>query len=434
MTSIPLTAYQRQLKIVHYIRSEVDGRMKQESSKEDVDQQSDESDAEDLKEKVKKLDVSLFERILSKQGRKRTKDEKDTLLQLLDNVTFLKKFPRSVLMEISEAVRLETFDGFQVVFRQGEPGTKYYMILSGSVKVDIRGKGTVAQLGVGDSFGELALLKGLKRAGTVITTDSKVLFLTIDKADFDSILRKEHEKQVDERVQFFINLPLFVGWKRKQVERMGYVLRTLKYHGNRVISREGVDSPIYGLFFLSKGQCNVVRRVNLNVRDEETPDDATDLAVGSDGEKEVIVDVLKPGDFFGELQLRTRHNPEQCGTVKFICSKSEQTGKWDWQFTVPPQHAATIKSKTHVELFAVSKSDCEPFAERLFNVFKSKNWNYATDADIRAMYRDCKFWSEFKRDALASLLHSSAVNFCTGDSPLTWQEYEKMQSVGGLLR
>lgn len=119
MTSIPLSAYQRQLKIVHYIRSEVEGRLKQESMKEDVETQSDDSDVEDLKEKVKRMDVAIFERILSKDAKKRSQDERDVLLQLLDTVTFLKKFPKSVLVEISEAVRLESFDGFQVVFRQG---------------------------------------------------------------------------------------------------------------------------------------------------------------------------------------------------------------------------------------------------------------------------------------------------------------------------
>jgi CRP-like cAMP-binding protein len=63
-----------------------------------------------------------------------------------------------------------TFDEGGVVFRQGEPGDKMYIIHQGSVAVirEKNGAGTVvARLGTGDFFGEMALVDRGPRSATV---------------------------------------------------------------------------------------------------------------------------------------------------------------------------------------------------------------------------------------------------------------------------
>jgi CRP-like cAMP-binding protein len=49
------------------------------------------------------------------------------------------------------------------VFRQGDVGHSWYIILKGSVNVVIQGRGTVTTLGEGDDFGKLALLNNATR-------------------------------------------------------------------------------------------------------------------------------------------------------------------------------------------------------------------------------------------------------------------------------
>lgn len=92
----------------------------------------------------------------------------------------------------------------KTVFRQGNVGTCWYIILRGSVNVAIVGKGVVCTLHEGDDFGKLALINDAPRAATIITNENCQL-LRVDKSDFIRIFReveantvrlKEHGKEV----------------------------------------------------------------------------------------------------------------------------------------------------------------------------------------------------------------------------------------------
>jgi CRP-like cAMP-binding protein len=70
---------------------------------------------------------------------------------------------------------LEYFDANQVVFNQGDHGDSVYMILRGSVEVEVHGT-SVKRLMQGNFFGEIALLANLPRTATVITNEPCVFF------------------------------------------------------------------------------------------------------------------------------------------------------------------------------------------------------------------------------------------------------------------
>jgi hypothetical protein len=67
------------------------------------------------------------------------------------------------------------------VIAEGEPGTNYYLVLDGTLVV-MQGERVLRQLGPGDAFGEIALLRDTPRTATVrCTSDVELLVVTRDE-------------------------------------------------------------------------------------------------------------------------------------------------------------------------------------------------------------------------------------------------------------
>lgn len=76
---------------------------------------------------------------------------------------------------------VHTADGV-VVLREGEPGDRFYVIASGSIRVERKGV-TLATLGRGDGFGEIALLRDVPRTASCVASGETLLY-GLDKATF----------------------------------------------------------------------------------------------------------------------------------------------------------------------------------------------------------------------------------------------------------
>lgn len=73
--------------------------------------------------------------------------------------------------------------------RAGDPGKSFYVLLDGDAKV-VRPGARSRKLGVGDYFGEMAVLDDGPRSADVVA-DGDVLALTIDRTGFSKLLRAE---------------------------------------------------------------------------------------------------------------------------------------------------------------------------------------------------------------------------------------------------
>jgi CRP-like cAMP-binding protein len=78
------------------------------------------------------------------------------------------------------------FPANHVIARQGEIGTGFFLVVSGSVRV-IRGGEDVAQLGPGEFFGELSVLDGQPRVAQVVTVEP-TRCLALASWDFEQAL------------------------------------------------------------------------------------------------------------------------------------------------------------------------------------------------------------------------------------------------------
>jgi CRP-like cAMP-binding protein len=76
-----------------------------------------------------------------------------------------------------------------VIARQGDVGTGFFMVASGSVRV-IRDGETIATIGPGDFFGELSVLDGQPRVAQVVA-DEPTVCLALATWDFEAVVREE---------------------------------------------------------------------------------------------------------------------------------------------------------------------------------------------------------------------------------------------------
>jgi CRP-like cAMP-binding protein len=80
----------------------------------------------------------------------------------------------------------------EVVFSEGDPGDRYYIVREGQADVSIAGS-VIRRLGRGDGFGDLALLYGTPRTATV-TAVSELVLAGLAREDFIRLVRSSGEK------------------------------------------------------------------------------------------------------------------------------------------------------------------------------------------------------------------------------------------------
>jgi CRP-like cAMP-binding protein len=87
------------------------------------------------------------------------------------------------------------FPAGAVVFEEGDPGSRMYVIQSGEVRIVKRVGArdiTLARLGAGEAFGEMALLEGQPRSASAVV-EATARILVIDEAAFADLVRRNGE-------------------------------------------------------------------------------------------------------------------------------------------------------------------------------------------------------------------------------------------------
>ncbi len=114
-------------------------------------------------------------------------------LSTLDRILFLRRVPIFAMLpppDLAQVARLateHTFTDGATVARQGEPGERLYVIVSGAIRV-VANAAEIARRGEGDYVGELALITGELRMASLVAA-GEVRCLCIGRREFESIVR-----------------------------------------------------------------------------------------------------------------------------------------------------------------------------------------------------------------------------------------------------
>jgi CRP-like cAMP-binding protein len=114
-----------------------------------------------------------------------TADWTDTLAK----VPLFAELPRRHVKSIAKMGKFQTWERQSPIVRVGAAGDAFYLLLDGSASVRRQGRRSVT-LGIGDSFGELALLADVPRTASVVATEP-CLTMRISRKDFTAMLKRE---------------------------------------------------------------------------------------------------------------------------------------------------------------------------------------------------------------------------------------------------
>jgi CRP-like cAMP-binding protein/Fe-S-cluster-containing hydrogenase component 2/thioredoxin reductase len=153
----------------------------------------------------------------------------------------------------------------EVIFRKNDYGNSFFSVFQGSVQIHIDGQDGKAQtfeVGSGDFFGEIGLLSGRRRSGTVIAGEGCVLVETSRRAmlklldSTPSVQRRLDAVALKRIVRNCFGAPL----SDTQVEHIVQEAKPKIYAVGEVLFNEGDAAD--GLYMIRRGSVTVSRKVD----------------------------------------------------------------------------------------------------------------------------------------------------------------------------
>lgn len=108
-------------------------------------------------------------------------------LDVLQQVPMLRALPVPMIEHLARRLTVRELAAGETVVRQGTVGTRFYVIVEG--EVEVLAEGRIATMGPGRGFGEIALLRSVRRTSTVRAGPDPVTLYRIDRPDFLAAVR-----------------------------------------------------------------------------------------------------------------------------------------------------------------------------------------------------------------------------------------------------
>ncbi|XP_058887305.1 cyclic nucleotide-binding domain-containing protein 2-like [Acipenser ruthenus] len=187
----------------------------------------------------------------------RTEEELKQLRNAMSSVQSYRRYSNNLQLLLAKVIRHQRFGRRRVVIKKGHIGNSFYFIYSGVVAVTKDEEGSSAFVDKeptlirrGAGFGEVSLLKGVKRNATIVCMEETEL-LVVDKEDFFAKkLDEELKKEFEYRFSFYRSLDLLSSWSFQMIESMADHSKTEEFHYGRVIVKD--TSDMANIIFMAK--------------------------------------------------------------------------------------------------------------------------------------------------------------------------------------
>lgn len=191
------------------------------------------------------------------------------IIRMMRGILSFRHYSKPMQMMLARVVYYQRFGRRRVVVRKGHHGDSFYFVFSGVIAITQDDDGSSALLDPepillrkGASFGDVALVKGLRRNATVVCM-AETEFLVVDREEFfRNKLDQELQKELEYRFRFFRSLELFSSWSDESLETLANHCKIEECHHSQVMVNN--TSETNSIMFITKGRCDVLRLVDLS--------------------------------------------------------------------------------------------------------------------------------------------------------------------------
>ena len=117
---------------------------------------------------------------------------------MISRVPLFAELDATEISDVMELLRAQVVEAGEVVMRAGDAARSMYFIAAGEVEIEIKGKKERIRLGVGQFFGEVALLRRTRRTATV-TAVTRTNLLGLDAHDLHALMQRD--RRIAERIK-----------------------------------------------------------------------------------------------------------------------------------------------------------------------------------------------------------------------------------------
>ncbi|KAL7890530.1 hypothetical protein AOLI_G00000060 [Acnodon oligacanthus] len=205
------------------------------------------------------IPVMLVE-IMQKRPDWRSEEEVRLLHSTMTSLNVFRHHSDALQLLLARVVRYQRLGKRRVVIRRGDAGHSFYFVLSGLLAVtkDKDGSGAFVDkepitIKKGMSFGDVALMKGLRRNATVVCLEETEL-MVIDKEEFLGFgLDLQLKKESDSRFNFFRSLELLSSWSSSSIEHITEHSKAERFRLEHIVEKEA-NNEMSSIIFIAEGQ------------------------------------------------------------------------------------------------------------------------------------------------------------------------------------
>ncbi|KAL4506627.1 hypothetical protein ABPG72_000198 [Tetrahymena utriculariae] len=332
-----------------------------------------------------------LKQLLSQPSELRSDETCKKIAKEIQKIPFLKKYKDiPEFIDICRNLYIKQYEKRQFVFKQGEYGDAFYIILYGSVTIYIDEPTEyksfmqlkeVAKLEQGDTFGEIALIYDSQRTATVIANE-KTYLVVLEKNIFQSYIKEIKNQHLSNQIDFLQQIDFFKNLKQSILIELTTKLQTRDYTSHEIIAHEG--EQLSQIIFVKSGRVKVYRSINFRVNrysSQRIKGDFKDPSPEEIGKKQYMNDMIE----IDEL------------------SDYSVIGDYSLLYNKPLDY--TIITVIPTEVYYISSYDIVKIIPPEFLEKHRKNLKkYPNNVEIRKMYWEKREWESFQQKVISNIL------------------------------